>query len=163
VTTVSIEEYQRHRREAGRASATVNREVESLRRAFNYAAKVTPPLFPRHLVPSIPLLPVDNVRTGYFDAAEVAALLKHVPDADVRDFIEWGFRTGMRKGEIAKLEWSMLDRSAPTWVLNLPGNITKNGRGRALGLQAEVRSIIERRLRARRFRLPADLPQVEQG
>ena len=98
--------------------------------------------------------PGEHRRTGYFDAAEVAVHLKHVPDGDVRDFIEWGFRTGMRKGEIAKLEWSMLDRSGPTWVLNLPGSITKNGRGRALGLQGEVRSIIERRIRARRLDCP---------
>jgi hypothetical protein len=28
----------------------------------------------------------------------------------VRDFIEWGFRTGMLKGEISQLDWSMFDR-----------------------------------------------------
>jgi len=163
VTTASVEEYQRQRRALGRAPATINRELESLRRAFSYASKLTPPLFPRHLVPTISALPVDNVRTGYFDAAEVAALLANVPHADLRDFIEWGFRTGMRKGEIAKLEWSMLDRSGPTWVLNLPGSITKNGRGRALGLQGEVRTIIERRLRARRFDCPLIFHRTSKG
>ena len=82
----------------------------------------------------------------------------------MRDFIEWGFRTGMRKGEMyAKLEWSMLDRGGPTWVLNLPGSITKNGRGRALGLQGEVRFLIERRIRARRLDCPLIFHRTSKG
>jgi len=151
VTTAAVERYQKDRQDAGRKPATVNRELECLRRAYNHAARQTPPLFPRAIVPSIPLLPVDNVRTGYLDRADVVALLAQVADADLRDFIEWGFRTGMRKGEIAKLEWSMLDRSGTPWVLHLPGSITKNKSGRSLGLLGEVRSIVERRLRARRL------------
>jgi hypothetical protein len=33
------------------------------------------------------MLPMDNVRQGFFEAADIAALLKAVPDTDVRDFI----------------------------------------------------------------------------
>ena len=76
-----------------------------------FAARQTPPLFPKHLVPYFPSLPVDNVRSGFFERAEVEALLQHVADDGIRDFIAWGFRTGMRKGEIARLTWDMLDRS----------------------------------------------------
>lgn len=154
VTTPVLELYQRERLAAGRQPATVNHELEGLRRALNYAAEQTPPLFPRSLVPSIPLLPVDNVRTGFFDRAEVEALLRHLPDADVRDFVRWSFRTGMRKSEIARLTWEMLDRSGTPWVLNIPGVITKNRTRRALGLEGEVRTIIERRVRARRLDCP---------
>jgi integrase len=39
----------------------------------------------------------------------------------------------------------------PSWVLRIPASITKNRTGRTLGLEGEVRAIIERRLRARRF------------
>jgi len=69
----------------------------------------------------------------------------------------------MREGEIAKLEWSMLDRGGPTWVLNLPSSITKNGRGRALGLRGEVRSIIERRIKARRLDCPLIFHRTSKG
>lgn len=39
VTTASVERYQRQRLDAGKAAATVNREVEALRRAFNGGAR----------------------------------------------------------------------------------------------------------------------------
>jgi integrase len=91
---------------------------------------------------------VDNVRSGFFERAEVEALLAHVADDGLRDFIEWGFRTGMRKGEIGRLTWDMLDRGGSPWVLRIPGSITKNRTGRALGLEGSVRGIVERRLRA---------------
>jgi integrase len=163
VTTAALERYQRERLDARKATATVNREVHALRRAFNVAAHQTPPLFPKYLVPYFPSLPVDNVRSGFFERAEVAALLGRVEDADLRDFIEWGFRTGMRKGEIARLTWDMLDRSGSPWVLRIPGAITKNRTGRTLGLEGEVRGIIERRLRSRRFDCPLIFHRVSKG
>jgi integrase len=48
----------------------------------------------------------------------------------------------------------MLDRSGTPWVLKIPAAITKNRTGRTLGLEGEVRTIIERRLRVRRFNCP---------
>jgi integrase len=154
VTTAALERYQRERLDARKAPATVNREVHALRRSFSVAAQQTPPLFPKHFVPYFPSLPVDNVRSGFFERAEVEALLQHVADEGIRDFIAWGYRTGMRKGEIARLTWEMLDRSGAPWVLRIPGAITKNRTGRTLGLEGDVRAIIERRLRVRRFDCP---------
>ena len=151
VTTAALERYQRERLNARKAPATVNREVHALRRSFSVAAQQTPPLFPKHFVPYFPSLPVDNVRSGFFERAEVEALLQHVTDEGLRDFIAWGYRTGTRKGEIARLTWEMLDRSGAPWVLRIPGAITKNRTGRTLGLKGDVRAIIERRLRVRRF------------
>jgi integrase len=60
----------------------------------------------------------------------------------------------MRQGEIARLTWDMLDRSGTPWVLRIPAAITKNRTGRTLGLEGNVRAIIERRLRVRRFDCP---------
>ncbi len=151
VTTAALERYQRERLDAKKAPATINREVHALRRAFNVAARQTPPLFPKHLVPYFPSLPVDNIRSGFFERGQVEALLQHVEDDGIRDFIAWGFRTGMRKGEIARLTWDLLDRSGTPWVLRIPAAITKNRTGRTLGLEGEVRAIVERRLKARRF------------
>jgi len=94
---------------------------------------------------------VDNVRTGYLGRADIETLLPHITDHDIRDFVEWGFRTGMRKSEIANLTWDLLDRSGEPWVLYLPGAIEKNKRSRPLGLSGEVRALIGRRLKARRL------------
>jgi hypothetical protein len=73
VTTASLERYERERLDKGMAPATVNREVHALRRAFNVAARQTPALFPKHLVQYFPSLPVDNVRSGFFERAEAEA------------------------------------------------------------------------------------------
>jgi integrase len=154
VTTFAVESYQQGRREAGRAAATIRRELECLRGAFNYAAEQAPPRYPKHLVPTIPMPPVDNVRTGYFERADIEALLQHVSDPDLTDFIEWSFRTGMRRGEISKLTWEMLDRSGSMWVLRIPGTITKNKAGRSFGFDGAARAIIERRLKSRRLDCP---------
>src|SRR5262249_19172136 len=50
--------------------------------------------------------------------------------------------------------WEMLDRNVSPWVLHVPGSITKNKRGRAIGLDGAVQAIIERRLAARRLDCP---------
>ena len=60
----------------------------------------------------------------------------------------------MRKGEIARLTWDMLDRSGAPWVLRIPGTITKTRSGRTVGLGGDVGAIIERRLRERHFDCP---------
>jgi integrase len=163
VTTQALERYQQERLAADWKPATVNRSLEGLRRAYTYAAKQTPPQFPKHLIPTFPMLPVDNVRRGFFERAEIDALLSNVADSDIRDFIEWGFRTGMRKREISRLTWDMLDRSSTPWVLRVPGAVTKNKQGRSLGLGGSVRAIIERRLVARRLDVPLLFHRTAKG
>lgn len=154
VTTAALERYQAERRAAGKAPATINRELEGLRRAFTYAASLNPPRLPKWMIPTIPMLPMDNVRVGFFDWSEITAMLNATADQDVRDVIEWGFRTGMRKGELSRLTWEMLDRSGALWTLNIPGPLTKNRKPRSLPLPGELRTIMDRRIKARRLDTP---------
>ncbi len=131
----------------GVAPATINKRLTTLRRAFNLGRRATPSKV--ITVPEFPRLPEHNAREGFFEKGEFFAVLAHLPDDGLRDFVEWAFWTGMRKGEIAKLEWSAFDRE--TWTLTLPGRITKNRRPRRLALEGPLRAIIERRLAARRL------------
>jgi len=39
-----------------------------------------------------------------------------LPDDGLRDFVEWAYWTGMRKGEIAKLEWAVFERETGTFT-----------------------------------------------
>ncbi len=163
VTPELVNAFKAARREQGRADATINRGLELLRQAYRLAVKYH--RFSPARIPDIELLTVDNVRQGFFERAEIEALLASVPDRDVYDFIEWGFRTGMRKGEISQLTWDMLDRAGDVWTLRIPGAVTKNARPRALRLDqgTEVRAIVERRVEARRLDCPLIFHRVNKG
>lgn len=148
VTPAEVERFKAERQDAGRANATINRELELLRQAYRLAVRHRQ-LSADH-VPAVDFLPVDNTRTGFFTPAEVAALLPHL-EADLQDFVEWGSLTGMRKGEATALSWGMLDRSATVWTFNIPPSITKTKSGRSLPVVGRARVVIERRLQARRL------------
>jgi integrase/predicted DNA-binding transcriptional regulator AlpA len=142
-----VESYKTHRRSEGRADATINRELEILRQAYRLAVRHRR-LAPTS-APAIDLLPVDNTREGFFSPAEVERILPHL-EPDVRDFTEWCALTGQRKGEAALLTWTMLDRGK-TWTLHIPGAITKNKDGRVLPVVGSLRTVMERRVSARRL------------
>jgi integrase len=145
VTAERLRHYIAGRQQEGAEAATINRELEGLRRAFSLAIEnqtlATMPVFPN--------LAEDNARQGFFERADFEAVLFHLRDADLRDFCEWFYRTGMRPGEIRSLTWEALDRE--TWALRLHAKDAKTRRGRIIALAGEVRAIIERRLRARRL------------
>jgi integrase len=90
-----------------------------------------------------------------------AFLIPHVEDADVRDFIAWGFWTGMRAGEIRQLTWAMFDRE--TWTLRLHASAAKTAKGRVLVLAGPLRAIVERRLAARRLDCPLIFHRFSKG
>ena len=163
VTTEDLERYQRERLALLRAPATVNRELEGLRRAYRYAAGLKPARFPVTEIPFIQMLPVENVRTGYFERAEIEAVIANLRDEAVRDFVEWGWLTGMRKGEIAQLTWSMINTRGTPWMLHVPGPITKNRKPRDVQLVGRLRAVIERRLKARRLDTPLVFHRMAAG
>jgi integrase len=78
IDAIEIERYKEARLAAGAAPATVNRELEALRRAFTLAV--------RHgLLPSRPhveRLAEDNVRTGFFEREQFEALLTHLNEVE---------------------------------------------------------------------------------
>jgi integrase len=159
VTTAQVERYKSERLAAGKARATINRETEALRRAFSWGTQQQPPLVPH--VPTIHRFPEDNARQGFLARADFEALVGHITSPDIRDFIEWGYWTGMRKGEAARLTWEMFDRE--TWTLRLHQSAAKTGKGRVLVLAGPLRAIIERRLKARRLDTPLVFHRTAKG
>jgi integrase len=143
VTPDRLRRYIAHRQQEGAAPATINRETEAVARAFTLAVEsgmlVT--------APHVPSLPERNARQGFFERGEFEAVLQRLPDADVKDFCEWFYRTGMRPGEIRSLTWADLDRE--TWALRLHARGAKTGYGRTIPLEGPLRTIIERRLGVR--------------
>jgi integrase len=67
----------------------------------------------------------------------------------------------MRKGEIAKLTWAAFDRE--TWTLTLPARSAKTRKPRRLPLRGPLRTIVERRVAARRLDCPLLFYRIHDG
>ena len=136
------------RQRDGAATATINRELECLQRAFSIAVESGVLAF----APKTLSLPEHNARQGFFEVAKFEELLTHLEDPDLRDYLEWFFWTGMRPSGIRALSWAAFDRE--TWTLRLPTKDDKTGRGVLLALEDALRAIIQRRIASRRLDCP---------
>lgn len=121
----------------GAANATVNRELAILKRAFNLAVQGGKILHK----PYVPMLRESNVRTGFFEADQLASVLNHLPTY-LRPIIQTAAITGWRiNSELKPLEWRHIDMAAGE--IRLPPEMSKNGRGRIFVMTAALRTILE--------------------
>ena len=102
ITTDRLQQYISKRMGEGASNATVNRELDCLRRMLKLGASATPPKVGR--VPSFPKLKEDNIREGFFEHDEFLALRGACPD-HLKIAVSISYYTGMRKGEIRALRW----------------------------------------------------------
>jgi integrase len=144
VTSSRIVQYAKDRRDAGRKPATVNRELASLRRAF--ALAVEQELL--SVVPRVKLFAEHNARQGFIERADFDRVVAYLP-AYLQDFARFAYCSGWRKGEVATLEWSSVDRDSTR--VTLRRERSKNGEPRALPLVGELGEIVARRREARAY------------
>jgi integrase len=136
IDTASIRKYITRRREEGAAKATVNRELAAIKRAFNLgiqAEKIT------HK-PHIPMLDEkDNVRQGFFEDDQFAALLRHLSD-DYAAIARFARVTGWRKGNVHQIKWPQVDFE--NGFVSLEPGTTKNKKAIKFPLTDELRLIL---------------------
>jgi len=143
ITTAVVEQYAVRRLSEGRARATVNRELQPLKQAFNLAHRQERLAH----IPYIPLLKEDNARQGFFEAKEFAAVAANLPEP-IADIARFAYLSGWRKGEILPLRWDAVDRAGREVRLRT----SKTGRGRVLPLEGTLWELMERRWAARKFK-----------
>jgi integrase len=144
LTTAHVERYKAHRLAAGAAPASVNRELGALGRMTTLARHqfgLTPPFV-------ITKFEERNVRQGFFEQADVAAVTAHLRP-ELAALAQAALLTGWRKGELRSRQWPHVDFGAG-WLRLEPGE-TKNGEGRQFPLIPELRALLE----AQRARLEA--------
>ncbi len=138
VTCARVTSYILARRAEGKKNATINREVELLKRAFSLAVAsgrlVRSPRFPARL-------PENNVRQGFFEADDLAKLLPHLPEP-LDDMARFAALTGWRRGELLGLRWEWVNLE--TREVTLPAANSKNGQARVLALEGELLAIAKR-------------------
>jgi integrase len=141
VSAEAVDKYISERQETGSAPATINRSTQLLAQAFKLAVDrkhlSTAPQI-RHLSEK------GNARQGFFADADFHAVRDKLPEY-LRDFVQFGYLTGWRKGEIASLRWSDVEGD----VVRLRGENAKNGEGRSVTLSGDLADLIERRKAAR--------------
>lgn len=143
VTSERIDKYIEEKVAEGYARASINRRTQMLSQSFRLAVR-------RGTLARAPyvrrLSEKGNERQGFFSEDEIVAVLLHLPDDGLRDFVGWASLTGQRKGEIESQTWDMVQGDE----LRIPGEICKNGHGRLIPLGPELAVIIARRRKARR-------------
>ena len=104
-----VRRYKAHRRAKGGRTATVNRELEVLRRAFRLGSENKPPLVA--YLPIIKLDSEDNIRTGFVEDSRYTAL-RDALNRHLRLMAVIGYHTGLRAGIIRGIEWEWVDLKA---------------------------------------------------
>lgn len=139
LTSADVNAYVLHRQTDGAAAATINRELAILKRAYTLAIRAGK-LLPAHR-PYIAMLQEHNVRTGFFEPEQFAAV-KGKLKATLQPVAEFAYLTGWRvQSEVLPLEWRNIDMKAGIVTLD-PGS-TKNNEGRTLYLTAALRRLLE--------------------
>jgi integrase len=130
ITADRVTAYTAARKAEHAANATVNRELSALRRMFRLgerAGKVAGR-------PYVALLREDNIRTGFFEPEQFAAVRARLPE-DLRPAVEFAYLTGWRlKSEVLALQWWQVDFEAG--MVRLEPGSTKNADGRVFPFAA---------------------------
>jgi integrase len=124
------------------SNATINRELSALKRMLNLGAKQYPPKVDR--VPYIPMLAENNIRKGFFKHDEFLALRDALP-SHLKGFLAFGYKTGWRISEIAKLTWDRVNLAQG--VVRIETGETKNKEARTVYLDDELKSVFRKQWR----------------
>ena len=124
ISTDEIRVYVAQRQAAGKANATINRELAVLKRMFNLTRQAGKLVH----APHIPMLREDNVRTGFFERDQFDAVRANLPPA-LASVVTFAYLTGWRiQSDVLPLTWAQVDRHGGSVRLD-PGT-TKNDEGR---------------------------------
>jgi integrase len=137
IRTAQIEQYIAKRMEQGASDATINRELDHIKKAFRLGARDYP-----IQVPHIPKRKENNIRQGFFERDQLEALCQHLPSYLVAP-VQFAYETGWRISEIRGLKERNVDFVGGEVRLD-PGT-TKNDDGRVFPMTetAELRALLE--------------------
>ena len=127
------------------APASVNRQTgllaEALRLAHRRGTLTS--------VIAVRRLPERNAGQGFLERADLDQVVAALPDY-LQDFTRFAYLTAWRRGELVSLRWSDVDRAGG--VIRLRPEHSKNGRGRTVAIEGDLRAIIEHRWQARQLK-----------
>ena len=135
--------YKVHRREEGASMSTINRELYMLSKAFNLAVREWGWLR-ENPVSKVSKETENNERVRWLRYEEEKKLLESCPDW-LCDIIVFDLHTGLRQAELLSLEWTRVDFSRKTILIQE----TKNNRPKTVPLNITALSILDRKTKVR--------------
>jgi len=153
LTRPDISRYIDFRRMHGLSNSSINREISVLSAAINYAVKrwgwnISNPVSGLYLK-------MPEGRTRWLTREEASRLLAVARESraiHLHDFIRLALNTGMRRGEMLRLEWRRVDFTAKRILLE--GIHTKNGKRRYVPLNRTALDALRSRLHFRDQKVP---------
>jgi len=130
---------QTHYRGTNYRPASVNRELEVMRRIFNLAMRDD--RVEKNPCWKVTRLSQKNARDRVLSGEELNTLLKKLPQ-HAADIVAVGYHTGMRAGEIFDLTWDRVNLKEGLFILE--SEDTKTGDPRHVYFNGPVREILER-------------------
>lgn len=134
ITTGDIERYQAERRKVV-APATVNREVQFLKRVYNLAMKDK--LIRENPTDEVTMYKENNERVRWLTDEEQVRLQDNIHPMDWA-LLELAINTGLRQAEQFRLRWENVDFT--TGLITIPRS--KNGKLRRVPMNETVRAIL---------------------
>jgi integrase len=147
VTEARLERYKHDRLAAGKAPATINRELAAIRRAFRLGVKQ------KRIAqaPGVEMLTEAAPREGFVEPNQFERLVSHLP-AYLQDAARFDYLVGWRKSALRGLRWPDVDRDNGRLYLRRAGS--KNKKPYVIVLIGELAALIERRWQARSVARP---------
>ncbi|MGA7624930.1 MAG: site-specific integrase [Candidatus Acidiferrales bacterium] len=145
ISAGAVDRYVESRLSQGAANATINRETGLLAQAFKLGVE-------RQSISAAPrirkLSEKGNARQGFFEKADFDEMVKYLPDY-LEGFVQFGYYSGWRRGEIRSLQWADVDLTAK--VIRLRPENSKTREGRVLALEGKLWSVIAEQHVAREY------------
>jgi excisionase family DNA binding protein len=145
MTTGLQREYRVKRQQAGATTATINRELQVLRHAYNIALRQEPAKIDR--VPYFELVKENNARLTYFTLAQVDQIRAESAKVGLwlRTMVEIAYVLGWRKSEILRIKISGVNLEDQT--IQIP--TTKNGEPRECPMTPDLALFMEQMIAGR--------------
>jgi integrase len=141
-----IEQFKARRIAAGRAPATINRELSVVSKIFTIAVRHEK--VDANPCQSVERFALDNERVRYLTENEEQRLFKAMRDnTQLKDIVTVALHTGMRRGEIFNLKWFDLDFDRSVMQVRK----TKTKLNRVVPMNARVREVLNRQKRSSEF------------
>lgn len=138
ISTLQIEKYRRKRKEAEKADATINRELQTLRHLFNRA--IAWEKARRNPMAGIKLAKEENTRIRFLTDDEEANLLSTCGEA-LRAIVIAALNTGFRRGELLSLSWRDVDFEHG--LVTVQAAYAKNRERRSIPMNRKLRELLE--------------------